>query len=308
VRNPGRPAVIVPTQAIDADELTAECAAAAATGIVDAVEWRIDPLLVVASGPAQGGVRTSVHSLAEAALRLLPSALTAGLPILLTVRTGFEGGQVEITEDDYAEVVRELIAGVADVEADAGTAAGTGPTGTAASGVPGSASSGVPGSASRGVPVAVDVEIDRAESGSLIASAREAGVPVVASHHNFESTDSPERLLKTFAAMSEAGAHVAKVAMMPQAPADVLRLLEATAAADASLPVPVLGISMGSLGRTSRIMGADFGSCATFAQIGQASAPGQIEASVLAEILDRVGPRCGCAASKFIRSDLDQGV
>lgn len=285
MRNPGRPAVIVPTQAIDADELTAECAAAAATGIVDAVEWRIDPLLVVASGPAQGGVRTSVHSLAEAALRLLPSALTAGLPILLTVRTGFEGGQVEITEDDYAEVVRELIAGVADVEADAGTAAGTGPTG--------SASSGVPGSASSGVPVAIDVEIDRAASGSLIASAQEAGVPVVASHHNFESTDSPERLLKTFAAMSEAGAHVAKVAMMPQTPADVLRLLEATAAADASLPVPVLGISMGSLGRTSRIMGADFGSCATFAQIGQASAPGQIEASVLAEILDRVGPRCG---------------
>ncbi|MGR6090958.1 type I 3-dehydroquinate dehydratase [Brevibacterium sp. CSND-B09] len=285
VRNPGRPAVIVPTQAIDADELTAECAAAAATGIVDAVEWRIDPLLVVASGPAQGGVRTSVHSLAEAALRLLPSALTAGLPILLTVRTGFEGGQVEITEDDYAEVVRELIAGVADVEADAGTAAGTGPTGTAASGVPGSASSGV--------PVAIDVEIDRAASVSLIASAQEAGVPVVASHHNFESTDSAERLLKTFAAMSEAGAHVAKVAMMPQAPADVLRLLEATAAADASLPVPVLGISMGSLGRTSRIMGADFGSCATFAQIGQASAPGQVEASVLAEILDRVGPRCG---------------
>lgn len=285
MRNPGRPAVIVPTQAIDADELTAECAAAAATGIVDAVEWRIDPLLVVASGPAQGGVRTSVHSLAEAALRLLPSALTAGLPILLTVRTGFEGGQVEITEDDYAEVVRELIAGVADVEADAGTAPGTGPTGTAAS--------GVPGSASRGVPVAVDVEIDRAESGSLIASAREAGVPVVASHHNFESTDSPERLLKTFAAMGEAGADVAKVAMMPQAPADVLRLLEATAAADASLPVPVLGISMGSLGRTSRIMGADFGSCATFAQIGQASAPGQVEASILAEILDRVGPRCG---------------
>lgn len=285
MRNPGRPAVIVPTQAIDADELTAECAAAAATGIVDAVEWRIDPLLVVASGPAQGGVRKSVHSLAEAALRLLPSALTAGLPILLTVRTGFEGGQVEITEDDYAEVVRELIAGVADVEADAGTAAGTGPTGTAASGVPGSASSGV--------PVAIDVEIDRAASVSLIASAQEAGVPVVASHHNFESTDSPERLLKTFAAMGEAGADVAKVAMMPQAPADVLRLLEATAAADASLPVPVLGISMGSLGRTSRIMGADFGSCATFAQIGQASAPGQVEASVLAEILDRVGPRCG---------------
>ena len=289
VRNPDRPAIIVPTLALDAEGLAAECAAAAATGIVDAVEWRIDPLLAAASGSAQGGAHSGVHGLAEAALRLLPHALTAGLPILLTVRTGFEGGQVEITEDAYAEVVRELIAGVADVEADAGTAAGAGPSGT---GGTGTAASGVPGSASWGVPVAIDVEIDRAESGSLIASARQAGVPVVASHHKFAATDSVERLLKTFAAMSESGADVAKVAMMPQTPADVLRLLEATAAADASLPVPVLGIAMGLLGRTSRIMGADFGSCATFAQIGRASAPGQIEASVLAEILDRVGGRC----------------
>ncbi len=282
MRNPGRPAIIVPTQALDAEDLSAECAAAASAGIVDAVEWRIDLLLAAASGSAQGGAQggahSGVHGLAEAALRLLPHALAAGLPILLTVRTGFEGGQVAITEDDYAEVVRALIAGVADVEAKSGSSAGTADP----------AASGDLGTVDSGVPVAVDVEIDRAESGSLIASAREAGVPVVASHHDFESTDSAERLLKTFAAMSESGADVAKVAMMPQTPADVLRLLEATAAADASLPVPVLGIAMGLLGRTSRIMGADFGSCATFAQIGRASAPGQIEASVLAEILDRV--------------------
>lgn len=152
MRNPGRPAVIVPTQAIDAEELAAECAAAAATGIVDAVEWRIDPLLAAASG--------SVLTRAEAALSLLPRALTAGLPILLTVRTGFEGGQVEITEDDYAEAVRALIAGATGVEVGDGTAAAAG------------VESGVPGAAASGVPVAIDVEIDRAESRSLIASAR----------------------------------------------------------------------------------------------------------------------------------------
>ena len=280
-RNPGRPAVIVPTQAIDAERLAADCAAATATGIVDAVEWRIDPLLAAASGSAQGGAHSGVHGLAEAALRLLPHALTAGLPILLTVRTGFEGGQVEITEDDYAEAVRALIGGIAEVGVGDGTAAD-------ADAVAVAAASGIPGSGTSGVPVAVDVEIDRADSDSLIASARESGVPVVASHHNFEATDSADRLLRTFAAMSEAGADVAKVAMMPQEPADVLRLLEATAAADVSAAHPVLGISMGPLGRTSRIMGADFGSCATFAQIGQASAPGQIDAVVLAEILDRV--------------------
>ncbi|WP_098731900.1 type I 3-dehydroquinate dehydratase [Brevibacterium epidermidis] len=274
VRNPERPAVIVPTQAIDADQLAAECHAAAATGIVDAIEWRIDPLLSGVSGAAQSGVQESAHTLAEAPLRLLPSALPAGLPILLTVRTGFEGGQVEITEDDYAEVVRALIAGAAEV-----VAAG----GDADSGLVDRADSGA-----QAVPAAVDVEIDRVQSRGLIASAREAGLPVVASHHNFAATDSVDRLLATFTAMSEAGADIAKVAMMPQTPADVLRLLEATTAADASLPASVLGISMGPLGRTSRIMGADFGSCATFAQIGAASAPGQIDAVVLAGILDRI--------------------
>lgn len=267
MRNPGRPAVIVPTQAVDAEELTAQCAAAAAVGAVDVIEWRIDPLLAKAGAkgapttadfPA-GSASTGADTRAEDVLRLLPHATAAGLPILLTVRTGFEGGQVEITEDDYAEVVRTLIAGTA------GTAATTST-----------------------VPVAIDVEIDRAHSRTLVAAAQEAGVPVVASHHNFEQTDSIEELLETFAAMGEAGADVAKVAMMPHTPADVLRLLEATAAADASSSAPVLGISMGALGRTSRIMGADFGSCATFAQIGQASAPGQIDAAVLSEILDRV--------------------
>ena len=45
---------------------------------------------------------------------------------------------------------------------------------------------------------------------------------------------------------------------------------------------------MGRLGRTSRIMGSDFGSCASFAQLGEASAPGQIDAADLAEVYDRI--------------------
>ncbi|WP_166974773.1 type I 3-dehydroquinate dehydratase [Brevibacterium atlanticum] len=247
VRNPLRPSVIVPTQAVDADELSSDCAEAARTSVVDVVEWRIDPLLAGSDG--DGAER------AEAVLTLLPSAVTAGLPVLVTLRTGFEGGAVDIAEDEYAEVARRLVAGL---------------------------------SGAGSVPVALDIEIDRAEAGALIAEAREVGVPVVASHHNFESTDSREDLIATFRRMAASGADVAKAAMMPQTPADVARLLGATAEAHAELGCPVLGISMGRLGRTSRIMGADFGSCATFAQIGQASAPGQIDAAHLAEILDRL--------------------
>lgn len=260
MRNPGRPAVIVPTQAVDAEELSAQCAAAAATGVVDVIECRIDPLLA----------QTGQDARAEDVLRLLPHATAAGLPVLLTVRTAFEGGLVEISESDYAEVVRRLIAGVANAAAKPGESPAGGAGG------------------SLGAPVALDVEIDRAESRALIAAARENGVPVVASHHNFTATDSQAELSATFRRMDEAGADVAKVAMMPQEASDVLRLLAATAEAAATSSRPVLGISMGPLGRTSRIMGADFGSCASFAQIGLASAPGQIDAVRLAEILDRV--------------------
>lgn len=262
VRNPGRPAVIVPTQADDADELSSDCTEAAWTGVVDVVEWRIDPLL--ASSDGDGAMR------AEAVLELLPSAASAGLPVLVTLRTGFEGGVVDIAGDEYAEVVRRLIAGLSGDEVGGGRAEGES------------------GSSVGDVPIALDIEIDRVEARALIAAAREAGVPVVASHHNFESTDSHEELLATFRAMAEAGADVAKAAMMPHSPGDVARLLATTAEAQAELACPVLGISMGQLGRTSRIMGADFGSCATFAQIGQASAPGQIDAVHLAEMLDRL--------------------
>ena len=255
MRNPARPAVIVPTQAVDADELAVECAAAEATGVVDVIEWRVDPLLARSLGAE--GAPGAGNSPAEAVLDLLPAATGAGLPVLVTVRTAFEGGLVDIAESDYAEVMRGLMAGLTGAEASP-------------------------------VPVALDVENDRAQAPGLIASAREAGIAVIASHHSFESTDSYESLLATFRAMDEAGADVAKVAMMPQNPAEVARLLAAADEADSSLSVPVLGISMGPAGRTSRIMGADFGSCATFAQVGRASAPGQIDAVRLAEILDRI--------------------
>src|SRR5699024_3542320 len=109
VRNPARPAVIVPTQAVDADELAAECAAAEATGVVDVIEWRVDPLL--ARSLDDGGASGTGSSPAEAVLDLLPAATGPGLPVLVTVRTAFEGGLVDIAERDYAAVMRGLVCG-----------------------------------------------------------------------------------------------------------------------------------------------------------------------------------------------------
>src|SRR5699024_3687420 len=72
VRNPARPAVIHPTQAPDADELAAECAAAEATGVVDVIEWRVDPLLARSLGAE--GAPGAGNSPAEAVLDLIPAA------------------------------------------------------------------------------------------------------------------------------------------------------------------------------------------------------------------------------------------
>lgn len=253
-RNPRRPAVIIPVQQTESAALAEECARIAASGLADVIEWRIDPLVAAvgqagpASDAADDGVPVVVDAVAEAVTSLAPDVTQAGLPVLITLRSGFEGGVADVSEDDYAEVVRRVVA-------------------------------------DRVAP-AVDVEIARTHARELIDAAHAHGQSVVASQHNFASTDGVQEMVETLTGMAEAGADVVKIAMMPISPTDVADLLRATAEADAGLDRPVLGISMGRMGRASRILGGDFGSCATFAQMGEASAPGQIDAAELAAMLD----------------------
>ena len=70
-------------------------------------------------------------------------------------------------------------------------------------------------------------------------------------------------------------------------PQDVLELLAATAEmADHHPETPVITMSMGALGAVSRLAGETFGSAMTFANPGQASAPGQVALDVVNEVLD----------------------
>ena len=97
--NPRRPAIIVPVQATAAEEIARQCGAIADTGVVDVIEWRIDPVIaaVIADEiPTRGFPRC--RDLAEAVLNLAPYVTAAGLPVLMTLRTGFEGGQAEVGE------------------------------------------------------------------------------------------------------------------------------------------------------------------------------------------------------------------
>lgn len=134
----------------------------------------------------------------------------------------------------------------------------------------------------------LDVELSRGKQTlqQLLETAHENGVFVIVSHHNFECTAPFETLAEILVEMNRLGADFAKLAVMPQSNADVLTLLAVTAAFSAHEEhCPCITMSMGALGKISRISGELFGSVMTFGSFEEASAPGQIEAGTLATFL-----------------------
>ncbi|MDO4262276.1 MAG: type I 3-dehydroquinate dehydratase [Eubacteriales bacterium] len=142
--------------------------------------------------------------------------------------------------------------------------------------------------AASGFAELVDVEAFFAgeRTGREIRAIQEAGSRVIASFHNFDRTPGREEMVNRLLRMEELGADVAKLAVMPECPQDVLELLEATAEADRRLEIPVVTMSMGKLGAVSRVSGTLTGSAMTFASAGDVSAPGQIPIERMTEIMD----------------------
>ena len=112
---------------------------------------------------------------------------------------------------------------------------------------------------------------------ALMPLARECGARVLLAMHNFAETPANEVLLGHIRAMRAHGADIAKIAVMPKTPHDVLRLLQVTAAARRECPdLPLATMSMGALGSITRVAGFLYGSDMAFAVGKAASAPGQI--------------------------------
>ena len=70
----------------------------------------------------------------------------------------------------------------------------------------------------------------------------------------------------------------------------MLTLLGASLDVAADGAGPHLAISMGSLGAVSRVAAETFGSAATFATAGEASAPGQLDARQVARMIALLRP------------------
>lgn len=137
----------------------------------------------------------------------------------------------------------------------------------------------------------LDIELACGEErvARLAKAAREKGMGVIISQHDFVKTPDKTEMLALLSQMKALGADLPKLAVMPQSPLDVLSLMEVTLRAVEQLG-PVITMSMGELGKASRVCGGLTGSCVTFGAGAQASAPGQISADRLKEILWDITP------------------
>ena len=176
------------------------------------------------------------------------------IPLLATYRTFQEGGQGGLNTAEYTALVETLaLSGLVDL---------------------------------------VDVELSAGDAtvSRLLSRCHAQGVPALLSCHDFFSTPSAPQLRSILAHMEDLGADIAKIAVMPRCPADVVTLLQVTEAFSRHSACPMVTMSMGELGKVSRVWGEVFGCALTFAAVTDVSAPGQLPADTVAALLDVLSP------------------
>ena len=137
----------------------------------------------------------------------------------------------------------------------------------------------------------IDVEIFTGDGvvSDLISAIHASGTKVVASNHDFDKTPAKSDIVYRLRKMQDMGADIPKIAVMPKSKKDVLTLLAATEEmASDYADRPIITMSMSGLGSISRLSCEVFGSCLTFGSGSMASAPGQIGAEELRQVLTSV--------------------
>ena len=174
-------------------------------------------------------------------------------PLLFTFRTKKEGGVHEMDTTAYVSINKAVAAtGLADL---------------------------------------IDVEIFTGDGvvSDLISAIHASGTKVVASNHDFDKTPAKSDIVYRLRRMQDMGADIPKIAVMPKSKKDVLTLLAATEEmASDYADRPIITMSMSGLGSISRLSCEVFGSCLTFGSGSMASAPGQIGAGELRQVLTSV--------------------
>lgn len=233
---------IVPITAKTKEQALAQAQVIANTADVDLAEFRID-LLSFASDTKQ--VIALGHELKK---------ILGNKPMIATIRTKNEGGQLEISDVDYGKTYQAYLKN----------------------------------------PFMdwLDVEMFRDQKvvSDIVQKAHQKKVLIVMSNHDFQKTPSQDEIEKRLLKQDQMGADILKIAVMPKSKQDVFTLMNATLKVSQQTTKPLLTMSMGQLGTISRVATANMGGSYSFGMIGQASAPGQIDVTKLKQILQTVQP------------------
>jgi 3-dehydroquinate dehydratase-1 len=233
---------IVPITAKTKEQALAQAQVIANTADADLAEFRID-LLSFASDTKQ--VIALGHELKK---------ILGNKPLIATIRTKNEGGQLEVSDADYGKTYQAYLKN----------------------------------------PFMdwLDVEMFRDQKvvSEIVQKAHQKKVLIVMSNHDFQKTPSQDEIEKRLLKQDQMGADILKIAVMPKSKQDVFTLMNATLKVSQQTTKPLLTMSMGQLGTISRVATANMGGSYSFGMIGQASAPGQIDVTKLKQILQTVQP------------------
>lgn len=173
-------------------------------------------------------------------------------PLLFTYRSKREGGQIQLTDEQYLELVKMVcqsqLIDLIDIELMSGNALVY----------------------------------------QLVEIAHQYGIYVILSNHDFEKTPQDIDMRQTLEHMEIMNGDIYKIAVMPQSYQDVIRVLNVTMEMSARLNQPIVTMAMGKLGMITRMTGELTGSSITFASAGKASAPGQMSVNDLQMILEAI--------------------
>lgn len=192
----------------------------------------------------------NIHDLKQVHELLLQVRQQTNLPLLLTYRSLKEGGHIQLNDQEHLSLVQTACqSGCIDI---------------------------------------VDIEL---ESGNmlvyqLVEIAHQNHVKVLMSYHDFEKTPAVMEMKERLEKMEIMGADICKIAVMPFSYKDVIQLLNTTMEMSQRLTRPLVTMSMGKIGKITRIVGELVGSSITFASVGQSSAPGQLTLEDMQTLLE----------------------
>ena len=180
----------------------------------------------------------------EAILQVAPAIFEkfAGRELVFTLRTRAEGGQIELSSEEYVQMIKEVV--------------------------------------QLYQPDYIDFEYFNYKD---VFDQMLDFPNLVLSYHNFQET--PENLMEILSELTSLNPKIVKIAVMANTEQDVLDLMNFTRGFKTLNPEQeYVTISMGKVGKVSRITSDVTGSSWSFASLDEASAPGQISLSSMTKI------------------------